>query len=449
VQPAVDISSPRPLRVAMIWNGSLYAEHLLSEPAKVVLGDGNAALFPLPEGFSAGGEVTLLEAGVTGYELQPVPGMGGTVWRRGRPEHVAGLRSAVAIEDGDYGLVRLGSTSVFFQHVRQVQGEPPRKSFTDGVLPTSLGLSVFLHVVLLLFVFVIAVQELAPSDPLELDNELLRQFLIVPPPEDLPNTIAKHAERELKDKGVRDRDEASGERARDQEGKAGKRDSQARNTQITGKPAETTAQQVRGMGLLGVLSGGRNRAMESALDTRSLDGLLGGLGSAQTVVGQGSGGLSTRGGGVGGGGKNTGVLFGAGELGTAVAGGKGKGRNAGGSGEGTRQASEAQLSLDTAAVKVSGFLSAEQINRVVQANRAAIKYCFEGGLQRNPRLSGSVNAAFRIDRKGAVSTTRVAKSTLADPKVESCILRQIARWKFPEPDGGEVDVVYPFLFRGQ
>jgi hypothetical protein len=36
-----------------------------------------------------------------------------------RPEQVAGLRSAVAVQDGDYGLVRLGSTSVFFQHVRQ------------------------------------------------------------------------------------------------------------------------------------------------------------------------------------------------------------------------------------------------------------------------------------------------------------------------------------------
>jgi hypothetical protein len=26
--------------------------------------------------------------------------------------------------------------------------------------------------------------------------------------------------------------------------------------------------------------------------------------------------------------------------------------------------------------------------------------------------------------------------------------RQIKRWVFPKPDGGEVDVTYPFLLRG-
>ena len=134
----------------------------------------------------------------------------------------------------------------------------------------------------------------------------------------------------------------------------------------------------------------------------------------------------------------------------AVAGGKGKGRGAGdGKVGGGRGAHEAQLSLGGDGARVSGFLSKEQINRVVQANRAAIKYCFETALQRKPKLQGAINAQWRIDRKGNVSSTRIAKSTLGDAGVEGCILRQISRWKFPEPDGGEVDVVYPFLFREQ
>jgi hypothetical protein len=408
----------RPLRVAMVWNGALYAEHLLSEPTEVTLGSERGALFPLPEGFNAADKLTLLAPRAEGYELQPVPGMRGSVWRNGQREAVERIGAPVALDSSDYGVVTFGPTAVFFQHVRPVQGPPPRRTVLDGALPASLGLSLFLHAVVLLFVFVIAAREYAPPEPLELDSELLRKFLINPPPEDLPNK--KLARAEQADRGLRDREEASGERARDKEGKAGKRESTADKTQITGKPADAVAQQVRGLGLLGVLSGGRNRAVTTALDTPSVQGLLGGLGSAQDVIGHGSSGLSTRGGGVGGGGRNQGVLFGAGDLGTAVAGGKG-----------------------------SGFLSPEQINRVVQANRAAIKYCFEGGLQRDPKLQGSVSAAFRIDRKGAVASTRVAKSTLGDGKVEGCILRQIQRWKFPEPDGGEVDVVYPFLFRGQ
>jgi TonB family protein len=159
--------------------------------------------------------------------------------------------------------------------------------------------------------------------------------------------------------------------------------------------------------------------------------------------------MALRGGGLGGGGTGKGVMFGAGELGTGVAGGKGLGKGGEGLGNKGRATREAELALDGAGAHVSGFLSREQINRVVQANRAAIKYCFESALQQNPRLQGAVHAHWRIDRQGNVATARVAKSTLGDAKVEGCILRQIKRWKFPEPDGGEVEVTYPFLLRGQ
>jgi hypothetical protein len=442
-------TTERPLRVALIWNGALQDEQLLSSPTKVMLGSSKRALFPLPDGVAEADDVTLLVPDAGGYALQPAEGMGGYVWRGGKPQAAQGLKQPLALGSGDYGLVTFGSTSVFFQQVHPVLGEAPRKSFRDGALIACLGLSVFVHVASLVFLFFVAAQELAPAAGLELDSELLRKFLIVPPPEDLV-AAARKSERERAERGLRDRDEAGGKKARHEQGKVGKRDSPHAKTEIAGAPADAVAQQVRGLGLLGVLSGGHSNAVSSALDTPALDSLLGGLGSAQTVLGRGSGGLSTRGGGLGGGGNANGSLFGAGELGTGVGGGKGLGRGNGkGIGDGGRQAHEAQLSLGGDGAHVSGFLSKEQINRVVQANRAAIKYCFETALQRKPKLQGAVNAQWRIDRKGLVTTTRVAKSTLDDPGVEGCILRQIKRWKFPEPDGGEVDVVYPFLFRGQ
>jgi hypothetical protein len=423
---------------------------MLSEPADVVLGDGKDALFPLPEGASEQDSITLLEPDAGGYRVKPVPRMGGYVSIDGMPLAARGMREAVALRAGDYGLVTFGSATVFFQQVRPVAGEAPRKSFRDGALIACLGLSIFAHVVALVFLFLVAAKELAPASPLELDSELVRKFLVTPPPEELLSPAARKAAKEEEARGVRDREEASGAKAKGEQGKVGRKDSTRPKTEIAGAPADAVAAQVRGLGLLGVLSGGKSNAMASALDTPSLDSLLGGLGAAQTVIGHGSGGMSTRGSGSGGGGKSNGVLFGAGELGTAVAGGKGKGRGAGdGSLGGGRGAHEAQLSLGGDGARVSGFLSKAQIERVVQANRAAIKYCFETALQRKPKLQGAVNAQWRIDRKGNVASTRIAKSTLGDPGVEGCILRQIARWKFPEPDGGEVDVVYPFLFRDQ
>jgi TonB family protein len=276
----------------------------------------------------------------------------------------------------------------------------------------------------------------------------VEKFLIVPPPDELLTSRAR-ADQGLEDPGMRERDDPGAQRAKDKEGKVGKRDATRDRTEVAGEPADAIAAQVRGMGLLGVLSGGGKNSLDDALKAPSLDNLLGGLGAAQTVLGRGSGGFGLRGSGSGGGGTATGALFGAGELGTQVAGGKGLGRGADGPGGRSRAPREAKLSLGGGDAKVSGYLSREQVDRVVRANQAAIKYCFESALQRAPKLNGAINVQWRIDRQGRVASARVAKSTLGDAGVEGCIVRQVKRWQFPTPDGGEVDVTYPFLFRGQ
>jgi TonB family protein len=95
---------------------------------------------------------------------------------------------------------------------------------------------------------------------------------------------------------------------------------------------------------------------------------------------------------------------------------------------------------------VFGYLSPEQIERVVRANQSALKYCYELEVQRQPNLRGRVEIAWRITLDGRVSTARVARSTLRNARVEGCMVRQIKRWQFPKPDGGEVRVNYPFIF---
>ena len=96
--------------------------------------------------------------------------------------------------------------------------------------------------------------------------------------------------------------------------------------------------------------------------------------------------------------------------------------------------------------RVNGYLSAEQINRVVRANQAAIRYCYEVEVQRQPNLRGRIEIAWRVNLQGSVSSARVARSTMNNSRVEGCIVRQVRRWRFPRPDGGEVSVQYPFIF---
>ena len=102
--------------------------------------------------------------------------------------------------------------------------------------------------------------------------------------------------------------------------------------------------------------------------------------------------------------------------------------------------------METRRPTVSGYLTPEQIMRVVRRNQAAVRYCYENELQRQPSLTGRIEIRWRVARSGSVSSARVGSTTMRNARVEGCIVRQVRRWRFPEPDGGEVDVNFPFIF---
>jgi hypothetical protein len=92
---------------------------------------------------------------------------------------------------------------------------------------------------------------------------------------------------------------------------------------------------------------------------------------------------------------------------------------------------------------VSGRLPPEIIQRVVRQHMGELRRCYEAGLRRDPKLTGTVRVKFVIDRSGSVSTAAEADSTLPDHEVGRCMVRTFYTLRFPEPDGGIVVVVYP------
>jgi hypothetical protein len=443
--------SERHLRVAMLWNGTPHAEELLRKARPVTLGNDGRATFPIPEGLVDGDALTLLAPQQVGYAFVPHPSLDGFVSLGGQRTDVRTLATAPHLGPDDYGIVTLGNVAVFFQHVKPSPHAMPTRTMRDAALQACLGLSLFVHIAFLLFLFLVAAQEFAPRDSLELDRDLVKRFMVVPPEEEDPLQKQKKSGTDMNDPGLRDRDEMGGKKQEREEGRVGRKDAAHENTEVAGEPKDVIAAKVRGLGLLGVLSGGGPmNAISNALDTPSLDSMLGGLGAVQNVTGRGSGGFGLRGAGSGGGGTGKGTLFGAGNLGTGVGAGSGNGKGKGQAGVGLPgpKAREAQLSLDNGNAKVNGFLTKEQIDRVVKANQAAIKYCFEVEMQRNPKLEGIVRMTWHIDLQGRVTDVRVSKSTLGNAGVEGCMARQIKRWVFPHPDGGEVEVTYPFILRG-
>ena len=98
---------------------------------------------------------------------------------------------------------------------------------------------------------------------------------------------------------------------------------------------------------------------------------------------------------------------------------------------------------------MNGFLSREQIERVVRRHQRGIRYCYERQLGDDPTLAGRVSVNWTIDLDGRVSSSSITENTMGDRTVESCILREVGRMRFDQPDGGMVVVTYPFTFRSE
>lgn len=97
---------------------------------------------------------------------------------------------------------------------------------------------------------------------------------------------------------------------------------------------------------------------------------------------------------------------------------------------------------------VQGGLDREQINAVIQKNMGQIVYCYEKGLQVDPRASGLVNVRFIIGGNGRVATAKVASSSVGSKRIDSCIVNKLSGWRFPKPHGNvNVKVSYPFELR--
>ena len=78
-----------------------------------------------------------------------------------------------------------------------------------------------------------------------------------------------------------------------------------------------------------------------------------------------------------------------------------------------------------------------------------IRYCYERELQNDAELGGRISVNWTIDLEGRVSSASVVENSMGSRDVESCIIREVRRMRFDQPDGGMVVVTYPFTFRAE
>ncbi len=93
----------------------------------------------------------------------------------------------------------------------------------------------------------------------------------------------------------------------------------------------------------------------------------------------------------------------------------------------------------------SGSLSSAKIQETVNRRSGALKGCYESELKKDDSLQGKIKVQFTIEPSGRVGAVKVVENTI-NSVVGQCVVAQIQRWRFPAPEGGEVTIVYPFVF---
>jgi TonB family protein len=246
-----------------------------------------------------------------------------------------------------------------------------------------------------------------------------------------------------KDKPSGNPDAGEGAKAKKEEGKVGKKESKlkkAKGSKVAVNRAQQDKQIAENAGLLAALNqmdssviGGQGLGGEVS---NAIGGLIGAVGTQY-----GSGGLGSRGDGWGGGGNAEGI-GGLGTRGTGL-GGSGYGRGAGFYG----QKGSGGPGVGAGDPIILGALDKSLIDRVVKQHLAAIRYCYEKELAKNPKLFGKIVVKFTIAKDGTVSSASVKSSTMGNPIVEECVAERFMRMRFPAPKGGGIVVVsYPFVF---
>ena len=462
---------PNALRVAIVWGTTVVALRTLSRGQSFALGDGPAADLPIPDGIEMA--ASPIRAAANGWELDARGCVGGLLTLRGRAEDpvaIARSSAAVPVMPGDFGLIQYGQVGLFFQYTTQ----PIKMSTFRGpeLLVLLAGLcSAILHIGGIGLLSTLSTPlpirkppELETKDDLAARFQMKRADLDPPPAPPEPQAGDKPGGAGIKDPGAQDKKEQGGGRKiKGDEGKFGMNKS-ADHTSLPGEIKPTTHYG----GLSEVLEGDTGKEIQNTLKSiNTVSAALSGLNSRDLVLGGGPG-TGLKGAGGGGGGTGAGVAFGSGTLDTGFGagsgggygaggggpggrgtGGNGKGGAGGGSGTGTGAGGgpgESKIAVGGGVAAAKGGLSPEQIRRVVMSHIGAVRACYETEAQRNPGLKGGVTIQWQIDPGGSVTTASVGGTTLSNPRVEGCVVRQVQKWKFPTSESPTTVAGFPFKF---
>lgn len=422
-------------RVALALGAHVVGEADTHARRRITIGHGRGCDFVVPLR-PASATQTLVD----GDQLHLPAGLDGRLVLGGVERDVDGLRAEgqarVKLAPEDWGVLWLHERSDVRLVVLRVAPEPVPPMPSDGAA-RPLFASIALSAVALGLFLAIAFLNYDPGKrTLDLDDvdERFTRAIFNDPPRDPPPPPEEEPEIGDEEKS----EERARKKAGGEEGRYGRPDLSGRsNVPKTDDPASSNATNVGLVKELNTLA-----QTDTMADLLSVGGVISGTGTGPLVIGNGTGGMGTRGSGTGGGGEGEGSIYGTAAVDT------------GGAGSGNRKRTvkpstgpkERQVSVTTGTARVKGQLSKELIDKEVRRHRPQISFCYNAQLTRNPDLSGKVTLSWIIRLDGSVTSAKVKSSSLGNSDAESCMVRALGGWRFPKPEGGVVEVEYPFVF---
>ena len=458
--PNVAGAKPKILRIGIIQGGRIVEERLVRKRENITIGQSAKNMFVVPSDVLPR-QWLLFEVTGNRYVAHFSEGMDARIAVGSEIISLAQLRQSgkiqrkgqsfvLPLDERSRGKIVLGDMTILFQFVTPPPPQPRpqlpasvRGSLTSGVdwfFATIAGISFLVH--LLLVIYLRNVDWPRKPDIEEIPDRFVK--MVAQPKKEEP----KKEEKKTEEKAEEKKEEKAEKKPEAKKAAPPKRElTEAEKQKLAEERARADAErrarlaeQVRSTGLLKLLGakadgggsladvlgkGDVDRDQEKAFQN------IGGVGVASSDA-------SLRG--IKSGGSGSGRVASVGGL-------RGGGSIAGG--ETGVVSGEKRVSgvVKSEAPAVDGELDPGIVSKEVRSRLGAIKACYERALKRNPSLSGKVVVHWTITAAGTVSGIDVESDTLGDNEVASCIKSLVARWRFPAPAGGSVEVSFPFVFQ--
>ena len=423
------------LRVALVWHGTVMKEQKFRSGDVTIGGRKNSDFHaPVPSGED---QATVFQSSGDSATVSIPTGASALVNVGGNERRAEGGQT-LSVNAGDYGVVSIGDAALYFQFVDDnaaLVGAGGLAAVDFNVVSTTL-IAAAAHFAFLIAAFLFADLSMSAGE-LDIPDRFV-SILVDEPPDAIEDIEEEEA-----------LDETTSKAAGGEEGKFGEEEAEVEDSILPDHDGPMVDElQTTELGMAMEAAIGLTGAMtnvfgstDSFSNTFGQDFATAGEGDV-FVVGRGVGGLGMRGGGRGGGGDGFGRVGGVGSIDTG--GGRGQGASLG-----RRSDRAPRASMSRGRPNVNGFLSREQIERVVRRHSRGIRYCYERELQNDPELGGRVSVNWTIDLDGRVASASIQENSMGNRNVESCIMREVRRMRFDQPDGGMVVVTYPFTFRSE